>query len=369
MPATKKPETEPARPTLLGFDEIFGQDRALATLSEAVLSGRVHHAWIFTGPMGVGKFSAARAFGAMLLDPTTHPDLAGNPRPDPGSRTQQMIAAGAHPDLHVITKELALYSSDSSVRSRKQMTIAKEVILDHLIRPIALAPTVRTDSIASKVFIVDEAELLDRSPTNAPTQNAMLKVLEEPPAGSVIILVTTSLEALLPTIRSRCQIVPFNLLDEASMDKWLARADLGLEPGALEWVKRYAGGSPGRALLAATSGIAEWRHTVDPILADVSRGRFDPGHGGALAKLVDEWASAWVKAHPNASKESASHAGADHLFTLIGEHLRAELRRAADGDPERALRGLDALHEAQRYASANVPLAFVLDNLIGALTR
>lgn len=370
MPAATNTEREAqnAKPKLVGIDEILGQGRALATINEAVSSERVHHAWIFAGPMGVGKFTTAVAFASMLLDPTTGPDLAGHPRPDPESRTQRLIREGAHPDLHIITKELALYSSDSGVRSRKQMTIAKEVILDHLIRPIALAPTIRADSIATKVFIVDEAELLDRSPTNAPTQNAMLKILEEPPPNSVIILVTTSLDALLATIRSRCQIVPFNLLDDASMDRWLRHADLGLDAGAMAWVKRYANGSPGRAALAATSGIVDWRHTVDPILDDIGRGKFEPGHGSALAKLVDDWAVAWVKAHANASKESASHAGADHMFTLIGERLRADLRRST-GDPGASLRALDALHEAQRHAAANVSLAFVFDNLVAALTR
>ena len=354
--------------SFVGIDEILGQDRAIGTLTEAIASGRIHHAWIFAGPFGVGKFTTARALAAMLMDPTLERDLAGNLRPDPESRTQHLIREGNHPDLHIITKELALYSSDAGVRSRKQMTIAKEVILEHLLKPIALSPTIRADSMVSKVFIVDEAELLDRSPTNAPTQNAMLKCLEEPPAGSMIILVTTTLDALLPTIRSRCQIVSFQALDDISMNKWLGRADLNLDPDAMAWVKRYAGGSPGRALLAATSGIAEWRHTVDPILSDIERGRFDPGHGAALAKLVDEWAVAWVKAHTNASKESASHAGADHMFNLIGDRLRARLRESFD-DPGRSLAGLDALHEAQRHAAANVSLAFVFDNLVAALTR
>ncbi|MEZ6212460.1 MAG: AAA family ATPase [Phycisphaerales bacterium] len=355
-------------PAFVGIDGILGQGRAIATLTEAMASGRVHHAWIFAGPFGVGKFTTARAFASMLMDPTLERDLAGTLRPDPESTTQRLIREGNHPDLHVITKELALFSSDSGVRSRKQLTIAKEVILDHLLKPIALAPTIRTGSIASKVFIVDEAELLDRSLTNAPTQNAMLKCLEEPPDGSVIILVTTSVDALLPTIRSRCQIVSFNALDDPSMDAWLGRAELGLAPDAIEWVKRYASGSPGRAVLAATSGIADWRHTVDPILADIERGRFDPGHGAALAKTVDDWAAAWVKSHANASKESASHAGADHMFNLIADRLRERLRGSLD-DPARSLVAIDALNEAQRHAAANVSLAFVFDNLVAALTR
>lgn len=350
------------------MDDILGQGRAVGTLLEAAGSGRIHHAWVFAGPFGVGKFTTAMAFASLLLDPTTTRDLAGNLRPDPESPTQRMIESGNHPDLHVITKELAAFSADSGVRSRKQMTIAKEVIIEHLLGPIALAPTIRVDSLASKVFIVDEAELLDRSPTNAPTQNAMLKCLEEPPPGSVIILVTTSLDALLPTIRSRCQIVSFGTLDDASMERWLARADLGLEGPALEWVRRYAAGSPGRARLAAESGIVEWRGTVDPILEDISRKRFDPGHGPALAKLVDEWAVAWVKGHANASKESALHAGADHMFTLISDRVRERLRASLD-DPRESLPAIEALHEAQRHAAANVSLPFVFDNLVAKLTR
>lgn len=350
------------------FDDILGQDRAVSTLLEAVRSGRIHHAWIFAGPYGVGKFTTAMAFASMLLDPTAAPDLAGVPRTDPESRTQSLIAMGNHPDLHVITKELASFSSDSGVRSRKQMTIAKEVIIDHLLEPIAMAPSIRVDSLASKVFIVDEAELLDRSPTNAPTQNAMLKSLEEPPTGSVIILVTTSLDALLPTIRSRCQIVSFHALDDTSMSEWLGRADLGLDGSSLKWVKRYAGGSPGRALLAARSGIADWRSGVDPVLADLDRGRFDPSHGPTLAKLVDDWAASWVKSHANASKESATQAGASHMFNLLAEHLRERLRASLD-DPGATLRAIDALAQAERRAEAHVPLPFVFDSLLSTLTR
>ena len=73
---------------------------------------------------------------------------------------------------------------------------------------------------------------------------ATLKLLEEPPAGTVIILVTTREDRLLPTIRSRCQRVAFAPLDDQAMQSWLASADLAVDPESRRWIERFAEGSP-----------------------------------------------------------------------------------------------------------------------------
>jgi DNA polymerase-3 subunit delta' len=151
----------------------------------------------------VGKFTTALAFAAVILDPSSQPDLSGVIEPDPESASQQLLAAGTHPDLHIITKELAVVSRVDSVRDSKQRNIAKAVLEEFLLEPAARTGSMN-GALASKVFIVDEAELID-----GVGQNSLLKTLEEPAPGSVIILVTANEERLLPTIRSRCQRVGF----------------------------------------------------------------------------------------------------------------------------------------------------------------
>ena len=94
------------------MDTILGQTRAIDQLLAALASGRLHHAYIFHGPAGVGKCTTARAFAAVLLchDPVT--DLAGRVAACGACASCRAIEAGKHPDLPVIVQELALYSAD-----------------------------------------------------------------------------------------------------------------------------------------------------------------------------------------------------------------------------------------------------------------
>jgi DNA polymerase III subunit delta' len=353
---------DPAAPT---FTDILGQPKAVQTLRAAMESGRVHHAWIFTGPMGVGKHTAARAFASMILDPTTAPNLAGELEPDPSSQTQRLIATGVHPDLHLVHKELARYSEEKNVRERKLLTIPKQVVEEHLLKPIALAPSMNLGGMACKVFIVDEAERLDRSRTNAPTQNSMLKTLEEPPAGSVIILVTSAEENLLPTIRSRCQRVVFTALDEPAMEAWMKRAGIDVTGAERRWLLEFAEGSPGKMMRAIEGGMYAWSRELEPMLDAADRGKFDAALGPTMAKLVDEWAKSEAGKDPQGSKEAANFAGARAMLSLIAERARKRLRDAASRgeDPSPAVAIVDAIDDADRHIAANVSLANAFENL------
>ncbi|QQS09316.1 MAG: AAA family ATPase [Phycisphaerales bacterium] len=375
------PETNSSgtqRVAAVTFSEILGQDRALDTLRASIRSKRIHHAWIFHGPNGVGKLTAALAFAAAILDPTTGTSLTGDIEPDPDSPVQSLLRAGTHPDLHVITKELARFSADRKTRDAKLITIPKDVIETHLITPAYLAPSVRNDAPIGKVFIVDEAELLDRSPTNAPTQNALLKTIEEPPERTAFILVTSAEDLLLPTIRSRCQRVAFRPLDADAMRTWLkTHADIAerLSPKDQQWAFAFADGSPGVLDLALKTGILGssgspgWVATLDPSLSALERGTFDPALGPVMAKLADEWAEAWVKSHDNASKEAANRAAADWMLRLLATRFRTLLRGSVR-DPiiaERAAGAIELLRTAERRLDANLQGVFVFDALAADL--
>lgn len=349
------------------MQRILGQSRAIDVLQTALRSSRVHHAWIFAGPRGVGKFTTAIEFARVLLDPGASPNLSGEIEADPDSRTSHLIDAGTHPDLHVVRKELALYSDDSRLRDRKLMNIPLDVLREHMLggkgdEPGAQAPAYRTAALShGKVFIIDEAELLATE-----AQNALLKTLEEPPAETYIVLVTSRPDRLLPTILSRCQFVQFGPLDDEAMAAWLRQS--GLEPTTAQrtWIERFAEGSPGFASLAIEYGFPQWQETLAPMLADLDRSRFPTGMGETLASLIDEFAQAWVKNHTNASKDAANKDGMRHMFTILTRHLRDGLAAACDaGDPPR--RWIDAIQlirDAEREIESNVNQKMVLENLV-----
>lgn len=367
---SKPVEAQRQHPAPVKFSQILGQDRALKILADAIRSGRVHHAWIFHGPAGVGKFTAALAFAALILDDTTKAK-GDQPLPASDSRVQQLLTAGTHPDLHIITKELARYSEDAQVRERKLITIPRDVIDTHLIAPAALASAL-PGGLASKVFIVDEAELLDRSPNNAPTQNAILKTLEEPPPGTVIILVTTSPDRLLTTIRSRSQQVAFAPLPDAAMKEWMHEHREQIQPpvGAddLPWLQSFAAGSPGELLAAHQGGLAAWSRTLEPLLAQADSGKYAPGLGPTMAKLIDEWAGAVVDKDKQASKDAANRAGAELMFRLLSQRARQQLRRQT-ASPEKQLTAIANIREAERQLDAGVQAQFVMEWLSTQLSR
>ncbi len=364
----KRAELPPA-PRPLPLSGIIGQEQAVASLRAAIQSGRIHHAWVFHGPTGVGKFTTALAFAALILDPTSAPDLSGQIEPDPESQTQTLLAAGTHPDLHIITKELAAVSREAKTRDSKQKNIAVDVLEEFLLEPAARTRGSGQESLAAKVFIVDEAELMDRH-----GQNALLKTLEEPAPGSVIILITANEDRLLTTVRSRCQPVAFGPLSAKDMTRWMKAAKLdvsGLDAGSRDWLMTFAEGSPGQVVLAVGTGLVEWHRTLAPMLAEVDRGRYPIDLGQTMAKLTDEWATARIEAPggANVSKDAANKAAARQMFRLVAEHYRTRLRHAAEKAEgcERALAALELVSEAERQADAAVQGVFVMDNLAAQL--
>jgi len=350
------------RAPLLG--DIIGQDRAMGTLRSAIASGRVHHAWVFSGPEGVGKRTAAEAFAGALLDPTTAPNLAGEVEPDPESETQAMLSRGAHPDLHIITKELARYSADPNTRNRKLTNIPLEVVKEFITGVAHMAPMRWTDARINKAIIVDEAELLSDD-----GQDTMLKTLEEPPAKTLLILITSAEQRLRETIRSRCQRAAFGPLDDVSMREWIDRAGLALDTEETDWLIEHCDGSPGRLLDALASGLHDWARRLEPLLQRADRGEYDAQLGSTMLELVDGWAEAHVKANPNASKRAANDDAALKALGLVVHRARRRLRERVDqpGEADRAERVIDAVESARDRIRSNVSLGLALEGLAAEL--
>lgn len=352
---------EKPRPRPGSLDEVEGHAEVKRAVRAAMASGRMHHAWVFAGEQGVGKYTAALAVAAELLLPAAgHPERA---------RLESLLRAGNHPDVHIVTKELASVSRKPQVRDSKQTTIAKDVLDEFLIEPAQKTCAVNAGSIAGKVFVVDEAELIDET-----GQNALLKTLEEPSPGTVIILVTSREARLLATIRSRCQRAAFFPLSDAQVERALERAGVEVPPAQRAWVLKYARGAPGAAATALQEGLFAWQQDLGPLIGAALRR--EPAKcvmlGPTMAKHVTARAKAEVEGVKQASKESANRLWARRMLAFVAEACREALKGEEGGGPgsedaaavrAQALRGIDLCGEAQGQIESNVGFAMVLENL------
>jgi len=357
---------------------ILGQATALRTLTRAMGTGRMHHAWIFHGPAGTGKFTAAMHLARLLLDPSVTQDrrAAFDPPDAAESEVASLIDAGTHPDLHVIRKEHAARSAQRELRDRKQTNIPLDLLRELMIGGgdfggANAPPVFRTPLLGhGKVFIIDEADLLETE-----AQNAMLKTLEEPPERTWIILCVEQEERLLPTIRSRCQRIPFGPLPADAMQRWWQSSGLEVEPAERAWVDRFAAGSPGMARRAVEERLIDSWRELQPSLEAIERGRFDAALAGRMAEFVDGYAKSVVKQNENASKEAANRAGARLLAALLGAHVRERIseriserimaRADTPGDGvEPWLELVDALRGFDEALRANINMKHAIADLV-----
>jgi len=218
----------------MSLKEIFCQDNAISILQRAFASSRMPHAYIFAGAEGVGKFTTAREWAKLLLckNPVIRNEFA-----DSCSSCQscQSFEADSHPDFSNVYKELLEFTKDGKGK-KTPVELPIDVIREFLIDKVSIKPTLSE----RKVFVVSEAEKLNDS-----SQNALLKVLEEPPDYCCIILLCTRMENLFPTTKSRCQIIRFGPVDQ---DRIIAQLkQTGLDQKKAQYFARLAQGSMGLA--------------------------------------------------------------------------------------------------------------------------
>ncbi len=227
------------------FSDVRGHDRAIAYLRRGWKAGRLAHAFVFTGPSGIGKGMVARALALGLHCEVTPFDACG----DCGScRT---IVAGTHPDVRVIA---------GPAKDRRDVSIEQ-------VRELQRELGFRSLSRHPKVGIVDEAHLLTLQ-----AQNALLKTLEEPSGDSVLILIAVQASALAPTILSRCQRLVFAPLPSSEVIAILeGRGRSRADATALA---AYADGSPGSALTLDPEFFGQRRRELLSALAGLRRAGF-----------------------------------------------------------------------------------------------
>jgi DNA polymerase-3 subunit delta' len=252
---------------------LFGQHAAHAALSEALASGRIHHAWLISGPAGIGKATLAYQFARAVLARPEERDLFGQGMAiEPDSSTDRQIRAFSHPALLVLRRTY-------DVKSKRFLQTIPIDDVRRLKMFLALTP----ESQGWRVVIVDSAD--DLNPNSA---NALLKSLEEPPPRTIFLLITSAPGRLLTTIRSRCRFVAAAPLPEAELKRAAAQALTSAGkavPEAHDWevLLPLSQGSVRRALtLIGGSGLA-MQTRIDRILNGLPRLDLKVVHG-----LADE---------------------------------------------------------------------------------
>jgi DNA polymerase-3 subunit delta' len=316
--------------------------------------GRLAHAYLFTGPPGVGKRLFANELAKALL--------CENP---PGERLEAcdqcpgcvQVEAGTHPDLFVIA------------RPEESTGIPVEVM-----RELSRGLSLKAARGHGKVGIVDDADCLNDPITGHASANAFLKTLEEPPPGSVLILIGTRPDLQLPTIVSRCQVVRFAPLPRDVIADLLREQNVG-EAAQVDRLARLSGGSLGQAQALADPALWDFRRKLLEGLASPEPDTV------ALAR-------SWMRFVEEAGKESAMQRrratlGVRLLIDALNDALRLRLgapplsaepaemgllqRLGERTDPDELIELLERCLEGDRHIDRRVQLVLVLEGLLDAL--
>src|SRR5262245_20353872 len=222
------------------LDRVLAQQTAIATLKRALSSGRVHHAYLFDGPDGVGK--ELTAFGlaqALVCDSAAAGAACGACSACTRAVVREGESRPVHPD--VIVLERGLYDpAQIGRRSPETQDISIDQVRTLVLARAAFGP----HEGRAKVFVVRRAEEMSIS-----AANALLKTLEEPGRSTFFVLLSSQADALLPTIRSRTQRVRFAPLPDVVVERLLVAR--GVEGARAASIARLSGGSFEAALVLA----------------------------------------------------------------------------------------------------------------------
>jgi len=219
----------------VSFAEVPGQEDAVAFFRCAVASGRLAHAYILVGSAGSGRRELARALGQYLFCERRNDDACGT------CRSCRLIACDEFADFHWYR------------RPEGKQQLIKEVI-EQLRHDVHLKPL----EADRKVFVLEDADKL-----NATSANRLLKILEEPPPESLLLLLALDVRDFLPTILSRCHVVRLQPMSTAALRERLERAS-GCSPEEAGYLSHFTMGSPGQAAaLAEGNFFAERDWLID----------------------------------------------------------------------------------------------------------
>ena len=362
----------------MSLKEIFCQDKAIDSLQRALAAGRMAHAFIFSGDDGVGKFTTARAWAKMLL--CEDRQTIGDDPPFTDScgvcHSCQMFDAASHPDFRPIYKELVQYTKDGK-NKKTPVDMPIPVIREFLIDKIANRPT--TGQFV--VYVVDEAEKVNNS-----SQNAMLKILEEPPSYCVIILLCSRLDKMLPTTLSRCQLVRFGAVHESRIVERMTAERID-KTEAVFWA-RFSQGSLGRALawsqleVEPAGAYALKQELIEKIAALELADAVDTAEW--MGKTAKKIAAAWISKLDNVSTTDITRRAQKGLIRMTAclfsdvmkthsgqsgalvnldqtEHIKALAQKI---DAETAARHVELCYRMHKWVDSSVNEKLIFEQLL-----
>ncbi|MEH6738270.1 MAG: DNA polymerase III subunit delta' [Sulfitobacter sp.] len=302
---TPQPERLEGAPHPRDTDRLIGQDAAQTAFVNAFNTGRLHHAWMLTGPRGVGKATLAWRIAKFLLATPT-PDDGGMFAPEvptsleiaPDHPVAVRITSGGEGRIRNVTRSI-----NPTTKKMRQEIVADDI------RALNGFFQMSAPDGGYRVVIIDDADLM-----NVTAANALLKMLEEPPARALLILISHQPSGLLPTIRSRCRTLALRSLDAGEVTEAMAQADVQAANSAA--LSALSGGSVGGAMrLSLLGGASMYAELVGLVgtLPNMDRPR---------ALKLAELAAA-----------RGGEAKRDLLFTLIDLLLSRMARAGAMGAP------------------------------------
>lgn len=321
----------------MSFGAIFGHQQALENLRAALAKGRLHHAYLFLGPEGVGKRTIALALARALHCAEANNDFCGQ------CVNCQRIGAANHPDVRVI----------EPLAGKKEISIQQ-------IRDVEKELNYQSFTGGRKVVIFDPATLMNLS-----SQNALLKTLEEPPANCLLILIAANGGALLPTLRSRCLKITFGPLARRLVADYLQEKQQ-VKSEQAQFLAALSMGSLGLALRLNDSKFFEKRREWAALLGSLRAGDFG-GASEAAEKLAGnkdealrflQWAETFYR---DLLVYAATHNGAE---TINLDLLQQTEQLAGTAKIDHWLALLDQTAGAGARIQRNLNRRMVLEDLL-----
>jgi len=282
----RHPDDDPPARMPRANPELYGHAAAETALLKAWRSGRLPHAWLITGPRGVGKATLAFRFARFVLSGGKGDTL----RVDPASPVFQRVQSLGHSDLRLVRRGL----NKRTGKWRQEIAVEDVRDMSGFLRLTA-------GEGGWRIVIIDSADEMGRG-----AANAALKAVEEPPPRALILLVSHAPGRLLPTIRSRCRRLVLPALDDATVGRIVAQHLPDMPPDERAALARLAEGSAGRAFALAEHGGVELHRALLAVLAGYPR-----VDALAMERLADR----------------LGRSGAEEGFRVFGEMLVGLLAR------------------------------------------
>jgi len=337
------------------FAEIIAQERALSSLRAALRRGTLHHAYLFSGPEGIGKARAAR----LLAQAANCEAGTGGPagyREDPCGKCGpcHKIATGIHPDVTVLSEERAMVKA-GRWEAKSGRAPSRDIVVDQVRDLVDHRLSLRRYEGRRRFVVIDPADAM-----NPQAQNALLKTLEEPPDDTTLVLVASAADSLLPTIRSRCLRVPFGPIPADEIVRRLEAE--GHAPDRARLAAALCGGSLGKALALDDEELGERREVLERVAAlrpDDPMGWLELARAGGEKReeteALCELLLVWLR------DVAVAQAGGDGLALL---DLSASTRRVADSvSPAEALRRRDEVGRTLAMLRQNAQPVLALERL------